>query len=185
MTGPPSEPGARPAAGSVVRAATASDAHAIATIRLASWRATYAGIVPAALLERMDLVRNEAWITGRLADPQGQATLVVEGERGRVAGYALTAPARDDDAAGLGELEAIYLDPGARGHGLGRPLLDAALAELATAGFGTVVVWVLIANEPARRFYERAGFRPDGAARTLDFDGTPIEEIRYRRAESR
>jgi len=189
VTGLPDEPapgpGARPAAGPVVRAAAAADAHAIATIRLASWRATYAGIVPAALLDRMDLVRNEAWISARLADPQGQATLVVEDERGRVAGYALTAPARDDDAAGLGELEAIYLDPGARGHGLGRPLLDAALAELVSAGFGTVVLWVLTANASARRFYERAGFRPDGAVRTLDFDGTPIEEIRYRRAESR
>jgi GNAT superfamily N-acetyltransferase len=178
-------PGARPAASPVVRAAVAADANAIATIRLASWRATYAGIVPAALLDRMDLARNEAWIGGRLADPQGQATIVVEDGRGRVAGYALTAPARDDDAAGLGELEAIYLDPGARGQGLGRPLLDTALAELATAGFGTVVLWVLTANGSARRFYERAGFRPDGAVRTLDFDGTPIEEIRYRRAESR
>jgi len=35
------------------------------------------------------------------------------------------------------------------------------------------------------RAYERGGFRPDGAVRTLDVDGTPIEEIRYRRAESR
>ena len=133
----------------------------------------------------MDLARNEAWIAGASPTPRARRTLVVEDDRGRVAGYALTAPARDDDAAGLGELEAIYLDPGARGQGLGRPLLDAALAELAAAGFGTVVLWVLTANASARRFYERAGFRPDGAVRTLDFDGTPIEEIRYRRAESR
>lgn len=189
MTGLPGEPAPGPAAGPtagvVVRAAAAADAHAIATIRLASWRATYAGIVPAALLDRMDLARTEAWISGRLADPQGRATLVVEDERGRVAGYALTAPARDEDAAGLGELEAIYLGPDARGRGLGRPLLDAALAELAAAGFGTVFLWVLTANASARRFYERAGFWPDGVVRTLDFDGNPIEEIRCRRAESR
>lgn len=182
---PAAGPGADPGSGPVVRAATVADAHAIATIRLAAWRATYAGIVPAALLDRMDLARNEAWIAGRVADPGGQATLVVEEERGRVAGYALTAPARDDDAAGLGELEAIYLDPEARGRGLGRPLLDAALAELRRSGFSTVVLWVLTANGSARRFYERAGFRPDGAVRSLDFDGAPIEEIRYRRAESR
>ena len=185
MTGLPGESAARPAAGPVVRAATAADAHLIATIRLASWRATYAGIVPAALLDRMDLARNEAWITGRIADPHEHATLVVEDAEGRVAGYALAAPARDDDAPGLGELEAIYLDPEARGRGLGRPLLEAALAELETAGLATVVLWVLTANASARRFYERAGFRLDGAARTLDFDGIPIEEIRYRRAESR
>jgi len=170
----------------VVRPATAADARAIAEIRVASWRATYAGLVPAGLLDRMDVDRNEAFIGGLIGTPQPRVTLVVEagGGGGRVAGYALAAPARDDDATGLGELEAIYLDPDARGRGLGRPLLDAALAALARAGFTTVVLWVLTANAPARRFYERAGFRPDGAVRTLDFDGTPIEEIRYRRAES-
>jgi ribosomal protein S18 acetylase RimI-like enzyme len=93
--------------------------------------------------------------------------------------------ARDDDATGLGEVYAIYLAPSALGRGLGRALMDAALAELAAAGLATVVLWVLTANASARRFYERAGFRPDGAVRTLDFDGTPIEEIRCRRAESR
>jgi RimJ/RimL family protein N-acetyltransferase len=44
---------------------------------------------------------------------------------------------------------------------------------------------VLTANAPARRFYERQGFEPDGAKRVLDFDGTPIEEIRYQRTAGR
>ena len=93
-------------------------------------------------------------------------------------------PDRARQELAAGEIEAIYLAPEARGTGLGRPLLEAAAAGLARAGFATAVLWVLTANEEARRFYERAGFRPDGAARSLDFDGTPIEEIRYRRALS-
>ncbi len=168
----------------VIRSAAAADARTIAEIRVASWRATYTGIVPASILDRMDVARNEAWIAGRVADPQGRSTLVVEDADGRVAGYALTAPTADEDAAGLGEIEAIYLDPEARGRGFGRSLLEAATAELEEAGFDTIVLWVLTANESARRFYERTGFGPDGAARTLDFDGTPIEEIRYRRGRS-
>jgi ribosomal protein S18 acetylase RimI-like enzyme len=175
---------ASPPPGPVVRQATAADARAIAEIRVASWRATYAGIVPPGLLDRMDVDRNEAFIGGLIGAAPPRATLVVEDGAGRVAGYALAAPSRDEDAAGLGELEAIYLDPVTRGRGLGRPLLDAAVDALAAAGLGTVVLWVLTANGPARRFYEGAGFRPDGAVRTLDFDGTPIEEIRYRRADS-
>ncbi|HEX5589041.1 MAG TPA: GNAT family N-acetyltransferase [Candidatus Limnocylindrales bacterium] len=165
----------------VVRPATAADARSIAEIRIASWRATYAGIVPAAILERMDLARNEAFFGGLIAAEPPRATLVVEDAEGRIAGFALAAPSRDDDAPGCGEIEAIYLRPEARGRGLGRPLLDAAAASLLAAGFGTVVLWVLTANVGARRFYERAGFGPDGTARMLDFDGTPIEEIRYRR----
>lgn len=182
MTPPATDPGDPPAPR--IRAATAADVTAIARIRIDSWRATYAGIVPAPILERMDLARNEAWIAGRIAEPGRRGTLVVEDAAGRVRGYALTAPCADEDAAGLGEVEAIYLAPGARGSGLGRPLLEAAAADLLASGFETAVLWVLTDNLGARRFYERAGFQPDGAARVLDFDGTPIEEIRYRRALS-
>ncbi|MEW5989951.1 MAG: GNAT family N-acetyltransferase [Chloroflexota bacterium] len=166
--------------GPVVRPATAADARAIAEIRIASWRAAYPGMVPATVLDRMDATRDEARMAERLADPR-QRALVVEDATGRVAGFVLAAAARDEDAAGLGEVQAIYLAPAARGRGLGRPLLECAVADLADAGLTTVVLWVLTANASARRFYEKAGFRLDGAARLLDFDGTPVEEVRYRR----
>jgi GNAT superfamily N-acetyltransferase len=164
-----------------IRDAVAADAEAIAGIRVASWRATYAGVVPQSVLDRLDVARNVAWLTERLADPGTTSDLVIE-DGGRVVGYALLAVARDPDADGLGEVEAIYLAPGATGRGLGGSLMDAAVARLAAAGHFAVVLWVLTANAGARRFYERAGFFPDGAARMLEFDGTPIEEIRYRRS---
>lgn len=166
----------------MIREATTDDAAAIAGVRVASWRATYAGLVPDAILARMDVARDEAWITDRIEHEGGRGTLVVEDGDGRVAGYAMTSACEDEDAAGLGEVQAIYLAPDARGHGLGRPLLEAAVGRLHEAGFGTVVLWVLDGNAPARRFYERAGFVGDGARRSLDFDGTAVDEIRYRRA---
>ena len=164
----------------LVRPATLDDARAIAEIRVASWRATYAGTVPASILDWMDVDRNEAWLRGLIRE--GRTILVVEDSAGRAAGYAMAGPARDDDADGFGEIEAIYLAPEARGRGLGAPLLAAARATLARAGHHTHVLWVLTDNWPARRFYERQGFAADGAVRTLDFDGTPIEEVRYRRS---
>lgn len=165
-----------------IRDAVAADARAIAEIRVASWRAAYAGIVPASILDGLHVERTDAWMSARIDDPGTRGTLVIEGDDGRPAGYALIAPTTDADAAGLGEVEAIYLAPDARGRGLGRPLLDAAADRLADGGFRVAVLWVLTANLPARRFYERAGWAPDEAARMLDFDGTPIEEIRYRRS---
>jgi GNAT superfamily N-acetyltransferase len=175
-----SEPGGAPS----IRPAVPGDAAAIARIRVDSWRTTYAGMIPATILDRMDVSRNETWISGLIEQPRPRATLVVEGPDGTVKGYALAAPCRDDDVPGFGEIEAIYLEPAARGSRLGRPLLEAAAGTLAGSGFETAVLWVLTRNEGARRFYERAGFTPDGAIRSIDFDGTPVEEIRYRRAIS-
>ncbi len=164
-----------------IRDADAGDVEAIAGIRVASWRATYAGIVPPSVLDRLEVARNAAWMTGRLANPGATGSLVIE-ERGRVVGYALLAPASDPDANGLGEVEALYLAPASTGRGLGGALMDEALVRIGAAGHGAVVLWVLTANARARRFYERAGFALDGASRMLDFDGLPIEEIRYRRS---
>lgn len=164
-----------------VRDATVADAPALAAIRIRAWRATYVGIVPAAVLEHMNLDRNTAFFAARAETPHGQETLVIEEEAGTPNGYALTGPCADVDAAGLGEIEAIYLDPDARGRGLGSALLAVAMTRLGDAGFASAVLWVLTANGPARRFYERHGFTLDGTARMLDFGGTPIEEVRYRR----
>jgi ribosomal protein S18 acetylase RimI-like enzyme len=165
---------------STIRRAAAGDAVDIAATRVASWRAAYAGIVPAEILERMDARRYAPSLEKRLGEPD-HGILVTLGAEGRIEGYAITGPSRDSDVPGLGEVEAIYLAPESRGTGLGAPLLEAACASLAARGFEVALLWVLTANDAARRFYERAGFVRDGGARVLDFDGTPIEEIRYRR----
>lgn len=174
-----------------IRDAEPADARALAQIRVASWRMAYAGIVPGAILERMDVARNEAFFATRMATTSatadGRETIVIEGQTEPggsspgVVGYALIGPCADVDAAGLGEIEAIYLDPSAIGHGLGRVLLDAAVERLRVAKSAAIVLWVLTDNDRARRFYVRSGFEPDGAVRMLDFDGIAIEEIRYRR----
>ena len=165
----------------LIRRGDDADARAIAEIRVASWRVTYAGIVPGRLLDRMDVDRTTERVCGLFGAEPDNHVFVVEAPPGRVVGYAFASPARDDDAVGLGEVQAIYLHPDSQGRGLGRRLLDAATEDLAGRGFETIVLWVLTDNAPARGFYEHAGFVPDGAARTLDFDGEPIEEVRYRR----
>ena len=54
------------------------------------------------------------------------------------------------------------------------------MADLRARSLEPIVVWVFEANPVARRFYEAAGFRADGARSTIDFDGVPLDEIRYR-----
>jgi GNAT superfamily N-acetyltransferase len=81
----------------------------------------------------------------------------------------------------VAELYALYVHPEWWSTGTGRSLMDHVLAKVSRAGFPNVMLWVLERNARARRFYERAGFRPDGASHVLDGLGGVIE-IRYRRA---
>jgi len=57
--------------------------------------------------------------------------------------------------------------------------MDRVLARSVAAGYSTVTLWVLRDNRRARRFYERAGFVPDGATNVLTGLGG-IRELRYR-----
>jgi GNAT superfamily N-acetyltransferase len=105
---------------------------------------------------------------------------VVE-EAGCVRGFATTRPGRDDDLPpGAGEVHSIYLAPEAWNRGLGSALLATASDDLRSRGFSPLVLWVIEANAGARRFYERAGWRLDGARQPIDFDGVPVDEVRYR-----
>jgi hypothetical protein len=42
---------------------------------------------------------------------------------------------------------------------------------------------VIAGNERGSAFYEHLGWRPDGARQPIDFDGTSVDEIRYRLAD--
>ena len=58
-----------------------------------------------------------------------------------------------------GVLYDIVVDPAARGQGVGRTLLDATLAALASRGVPRAVLMTAAQNAPAQRLFARAGFR--------------------------
>ena len=72
----------------------------------------------------------------------------------------------------------MYADPSAWSTGVGAALMCAALEHLTAMRFSHVTLWVLEDNERARRFYERWGFRADGARQVIDL-GAPVAEVRY------
>jgi ribosomal protein S18 acetylase RimI-like enzyme len=58
-----------------------------------------------------------------------------------------------------GILYDIVVDPAHRGQGIGRLLLDAALAALEARGAPRVLLSTAQGNEAAQRLFEHAGFR--------------------------
>jgi len=170
-----------------VRRATAADARAIATIRVTSWRAAYDGLVPTALLDRLDIrfeAQRRAQNWGRYhGDPRSMEFLALRS--GRPVGWASVGPCRDDDVgAGVrGELLALYALPAQWSTGVGHALITAAEDALRSSGFRIASLWVLDGNERAARFYERHGWREDGAVKDDEriVGGTGIPALRERR----
>lgn len=59
-------------------------------------------------------------------------------------------------------VHAVYVHPDARGTGVSSALMEAAIASAAAKGARRIALWVNEANTPARRLYERLGFRETG-----------------------
>ena len=161
-----------------IRPAAPADADALAAAHVQAWRDAYAGIMPSSAIESHTVEeRREAW-TRLLADPAVRALLVEDVEG--VAGFALYgAPEESGEPSGTGELLGIYLVGRATGIGVGRELMAAAVAGLAEMGYGRAVLWVLVANARARRFYEAAGWRHDGEIRPHPVGDIELPVTRY------
>lgn len=169
----------------MVREASTGDVPAIADLHVRSWRSAYRGIVPDAILDGLSVeARRDTWlrVIGRAAsDPANEGRVWIVEESGAVRGFAETRPSRDEDVLpGTGEVHSIYLAPEAWGRGLGQRLLAHAADDLRARGFAPLVLWVIEGNARGRRFYERAGWQPDGGRQPIDFDGVLVDEIRYR-----
>jgi ribosomal protein S18 acetylase RimI-like enzyme len=88
-----------------------------------------------------------------------------EGSGEPVIGFVTFGPSRDEDTVGMGEIYALYVDPGRYEGGTGRMLMAHARRRLKEQGFEAAVLWVLQGNERAANFYEREGWAADGAVR--------------------
>lgn len=163
-----------------IRIATAANIDAIASLHVASWKSAYRGILPDAVLDRLstdDRIRD--W-TEWLAAPD--ARTFVASERRALVGFSRVLPASagvDPPPAG-GEISHLYVDPTSQRKGVGGALLRRSLEDVRERGFDCAVLWVLEKNYRARAFYERAGFRLDGACRTdPELLGSDAPEVRY------
>ncbi|MET9657957.1 GNAT family N-acetyltransferase [Streptomyces sp. NPDC006510] len=172
-----------PPADVLVRDMTVEDCEAVARVRVRGWQAAYAGLVPQSYLDDMDLAEDAERRRSSFTGGSTIVNMVAERPGHGVIGWACYGPYRENGRRlARGELYALYVAPEQIGTGSGRALMAEILTRTAAEGFPDLALWVLKENTPARRFYERAGFRPDGAEESFEADGVLVPEVRYVRA---
>jgi len=161
-----------------LRTAIIGDARSIAAVHIASWRAIYKGHMPDDVLKGLDLEQRATGWQERLALTSIDCIVA---EAPPVIGFCNVCASRDPDCeAATGEISALYLDPQHWRRGVGRRLVDAAVAQAQERGYRNLTLWVLRENQRARSFYEAVGFSRDGEGKTdTRIIGTPLHEVRY------
>ncbi len=168
------------AGGPAIREAGPSDADAVAALHLASWRSAYRGILADAYLDGQAEADRLALWRGRFSEGADARIVLVAEEAGELAGF-VCLERRADDPWGL-LVDNLHARPDRRGRGIGRLLLR----EIARRIPGDPVhLWVLEANGPARRFYERIGGRAVERVLKREPDGFDHPVIRIAWASGR
>jgi GNAT superfamily N-acetyltransferase len=167
----------------VIRRASPADVHAVADLHVRAWQWAYRGQLPDSLLDGLASEPRERW-WGRVVsgDLRASGHRLWVAERGpRLIGFVALGPTMDPGAPiTVGEVYAMYVEPDVVGTGVGRELLAHAVGELRLVDFVGATLWVLETNARARRFYEMAGWVPDGATKEERAQGALLREVRYR-----
>lgn len=133
----------------LLRRGEADDAETLFAIHRESAMAAYAQIFPPDRYAFPDEEMRRHWDA---ALRETETEVVIAEREGTPVGFATVSP---------GWLRNFFVVPDEWGQGVAPAIHDEAVRLLDTMGAGARL-WVLEANERARRFYERNGWQPDG-----------------------
>ena len=117
------------------------------------WDWTYEGLVAkicGAFVGEFDPANEHCWIADRDGEVVGSVFLVRKSAR-------------------VAQLRLLYVDPSARGMGLGRTLVDLCIAFARERGYRTMALWTNDVLVAARRIYEAVGFTLSAEERHRSF----------------
>ena len=142
----------------IVRKAEPKDAVGIAIVSVYTWKTTYSGLMPDAMLDRriadieksVDMIRNDII--------RHNNYFVAEVENTIIAFTAICSPCRNPDYSDSGEIGALYCLKGFSRKGIGKALFLTAVQELVNKGHRTMLIDCLKGNS-ALDFYQHMGGR--------------------------
>ncbi|GJG98308.1 GNAT family N-acetyltransferase [Cupriavidus pauculus] len=138
--------------GFTVRLATRDDLPGIVEI----YNSTVASRMVTADTEPVSVASREAWFEAHR--PERRPLWVCDSADGRMAGWVSFSDFYGRPAYGATAEVSIYLHEGFRGQGLGRFLLEEAIAHAPKVGVNTLLGFIFGHNAPSLALFERHGF---------------------------
>lgn len=148
---------------------TQAEVNGMGYVLYKSWQETYTGLIDDSYLNTMSLEKCE-----KIASFQKDNSLVAV-ENGTVIGFVGFGAYRDEKDTDMGEIQGLYVLEEYHGKKIGFGLMNEAVKRM--SDYNKIALWVLKGNDKAIRFYERYGFRFDGAEKKV-LIGTEQTELR-------
>ena len=145
-----------------IREARLGDEAVMARVSVDSYRAAHRDQIPQESLMRYtyeESERNWARTLRELSenDEREEYIYVAENDAGDIIGIAMGGPESSNHPLYTGAIYFLYLLPAYHRRGIGRQLLINVVERLVEHGMNSLLIRVLKANTPARRFYEALG----------------------------
>jgi ribosomal protein S18 acetylase RimI-like enzyme len=160
------------------RLAGPADADAIALLHTRSWRENYRGTLSDAFLDgELPDERMRVW-RARLDAPARSQLVQLAVDGTELVGFVCAYGAHEPQWGSF--VDNLHVAKEAKRTGVGASLMRRAGAWLAHAYPDVgVYLWVLEANSPARRFYERLGAQNAGVTTMETHGGAVVRSCRY------
>jgi ribosomal protein S18 acetylase RimI-like enzyme len=166
-----------------IRVATPGDAPALGEMHVASWRETYAGLLPDKMLASLSTEARAAMWAKIMREPATEySTVIYLAEYDKaIVGFGSCGAQRTEslkDKGYDGEVSAVYVLREFQKRRIGRRLFSAMSSDLIRRGFNAAALWVLRENLRARRFYEHYAGKVIAEREDIR-DGTVLVELAY------
>jgi ribosomal protein S18 acetylase RimI-like enzyme len=165
-----------------IRRATVADAEALALVHDATYRETYAGLMPGQMLDALTAdARAAVWQRKLSGETEELSTAYVAERAGTFVAFGACGEQRDETLAAAGyagEFTAVYVLKTDQRHGLGAGLMSAMMNDLAGRGLVGFTCWAPRANIPARSLCEKLGGKLMGQ-REITLEQGALNEVAY------